>query len=406
MIRRLALTLFFFQTTFLFSSNFHEHLFALPFPQHIAQEHRVIFSLPDDKQRLSSVFPTVEALHKKLSLQWKGKNIRAITLDTTLKTLCHALPGKPEENLLKLLTYTSTQKSSCTFRKFDYESCELLRKSILLSLPIDPFLRIYDAYFKQEPLINREIISATVTRRFFALNQQKKHVALLHLASSYHTRLIYRVSLQRNTLLKQAIALPKEVLSLLITQQIGGIDVVGSLQEATYTYPYTKHKIQSRLKTLFDFAHHHHLVIVFHLFEECNDDPFYLALKETLSTWNKPLFLEVGHIATINQEWIELFASTPTLHTLFHLNPQSNHLLHDTPISHLKKVAKHLLKKGLPVALGSDGRGILPASSYQEQKALFTTRFAFFSFLSLRENFFPSKYLLTKKWTESPEPVY
>lgn len=388
----------FFPSTFLFSSNFHEHLFSVPFPSHIATEHEAIFSLPEEKQSLSCFFSTETELRKKLSLQWDAKQIQGITLETTLKTLCYILPGSPKKNLQKLLTFTATKKSPCSLRKFDYETCETLRKNIFLALPIDPFLRIFTSYFQEEPLINREVISATVTRRFFLPKQKTKHVALVHLARRFNTRLIYTVSLQRTTLLKKGIALPEEVLAQLHDRTIGGIDIVGSLYEETYTYPFTKQEMQKRLCSLFDFIQRHHLVVVFHLFEGQNDGPFYNALKETLTTWNKPLFLEVGHIASLNKEWIHLFASNPSLHTLFHCNPQSNAFLQDTPIPQLKKLTQALVKEGFPVVMGSDGRGILPASSYREQKRLISTRFSTFSFLS--------NVLFTKKWTESPEPVY
>lgn len=374
--------LLFFYTSHLFSSNFHEHLFSVPFPSHIAKQHEAIFAIPEEKQTLSCFFSSHSELQKKLNLHWDAKLTQEITLKTTLKDLCIALPGLPQKNLQTFLTFISTNQSPRAQRKFDYETCETLRKNLFLALPLDPFLRIFAAYFQDEPLINRRVISATVTRRFFAPDQTAKHAALMRLAQRFNTKLIYRVSLQRAALLNKGIALPQEVIAKLCDQTIKGIDVVGSLNEETHTYPQTKGEMQTRLHTLFEFAHTHELVIVFHLFEERHDGPFYSALKETLATWNKPLFLEIGHIASLSEEWMRLFASNLNLRTLFHLNPQSNLLLQDTTLAHLKNLAQTLIKRNFPVVMGSDGRGILPASSYEEQRQLVPADFSTASFLS------------------------
>lgn len=408
--RWLVVFLTLFPSPLLFSSNFHEHLFSLPFPENIASQHEAIFALPEEQQHLSIIFPdhflTERDLRKKLHLRWSKKETQGITLDTTLSALCHTLPGDPKDNLRQLLAFAASTKKCEKLKLFDYETSETLRKNLLLALPKENFLKIYEAYFNEEPLANRTVISATVTRRFFDRAQHQKYHALIRLAAQYQTQLIYRVSLQRTQFLKKGLALSKEVLELLEGDHIGGIDVVGSLLEATYSYPYTKQEMQTRLVELFEYIHKNHLIVVFHLFEDQSDDAFYAALQETLKNWNKPLCIEVGHVAHITPEWIDLFAANPALHPLFHINVASNQLLHNIPLSHLKKIGHSLLKKGFPVVLGSDGRGILPGSSYLEQKELLALPISRFSLLSLRDTLFSSRKCNTKKWTESSEPVY
>ncbi len=383
-----------FKTLTLFSSNFHEHLFSLPFPQQIASEADEIFSLPKDQQRLARFFPTIESVRFKLR-PFKDPKLPMLSLQMTLKELCCALEGNPKENLQAILTMHTTREDSSKQRQLEYELCETMRKEILLSLSNEPFLRIYEAYFKEEPLVNRRVISATATQRFFA--QDAKMRSLLQLAQNYGSELVLRVSLQRTVLLEKGLNFSSDVLPLLKRHAIAGIDIVGSLKEMEAAYPYTEEQMQKRLLELFEFVSKHHLVLVFHMFEASSDGPFYTAFQRALQAQQSPLYLEVGHIAELTPRWLDVLTSNPAVHILFHVNPTSNALLHGISAAKLSTLIRLISQKGVPVALGSDGRGILPRSSYQEQIELLPATLSPYSFLSLYHSLFVSKKLYTKQ---------
>lgn len=292
------------------------------------------------------------------------------------------MPGCPIENLRKLLTLQ--ENGSVEQRKRHYIFIEDVRKQLLLELSCEAFCRIYTRYFKEEPVEDRQVISATVTRRFFSEDQTQKRRLLQTVAKLYSTNLVLRISLQRNQLLRKGLIFDQAVMDQLINGEIEGVDIVGSLTEDTYDYPYSHSEMKQRLHALFDFISSHNLVLVFHLFECLNNDSFYFALKEALLEWKRPLLLEVGHIANLNQEWIDTFASLEHIQVLFHANIESNHQIHGLSHALLKQTVDSLLEKGMPVVLGSDGRGIFPNSAFSKQRTKIDSPFSSGSFLSSR----------------------
>ncbi len=375
-------------SAWLSASNFHEHLFSLPSPRDIREASEEIFLLPEKKQRLSEMFKNSEELYRFLKYKWNEDEAKDFVenggYDKTFLQLCQNFKGSPKANLEKILAYDFDETAPIEDRRLLYIDLEDIRKTLFLGISAKGLENIFRHYFEHESLVNRRIISATVTRRFFGCDQNKKYRRLRDLAQKYGTQLVYRVSLQRQDLLKTGIALNQESFCLLKKGEIGGIDLVGSLQEKTYVYSQSQAAIEEKLVLLFDYISDHSLVLVMHLFEGENKDSFYQALENVLKTYRKPILLEIGHIACIDSRWIGIFASNPNLNVLFHVNARSNQLLHDCSVERLQQTVHKLNAAGFPVVPGCDGRGILPGATYCEQVALLDCPLHDKSFLSMK----------------------
>lgn len=361
-----------------YGSNFHEHLFSLPTANDIAESADAIFNLSEEDQSLSSIFESERDVKRFLAFKL-GKEHEGAS-PKTLKQLSLIMGPDGKKNLLELLSFP--ERGTLEERQLLYVDIEDLRKQIFLSLSSDEVIKIFARYFVHEPIINRQVVSATVTRRFFDEDQDGKYRRLRLLAEQYGSKLVYRVSLQRTVLLNKGIDLTPKVFKLIEEGEIGGIDVVGSLNEKKHVYEGSIDEISKRLTHLFDFISDRTLVLVFHLFEGMNDGPFYEALEKALRSYQKPLYLEVGHVAYLDTRWIEIFSSNPELNVMFHVNVQSNRLLQNRPLFQLRSTVKKLLAAGFSVVPGSDGRGILPGATYTEQVGLLECSLHDKSFLS------------------------
>ncbi|MBJ7450264.1 MAG: hypothetical protein JHC93_07910 [Parachlamydiales bacterium] len=355
------------------ASNFHDHLFSIPFAKNFSRVASSIFRIPSKELKLTDFFKNEDELTNFIEVRW-GKPAALIFthqggFKQSLIDLCLSMPGDPSHNLERILTLESNEKTAVPLRQKEYIAIEDMRKKILLALPADDFEEVYRGYFRSDPLCNRRYISAAVTRRFFTESQDEKRERLMALAIKENTRLVYRVSLQREELMDDGVKFPNHVMDLLLNKSIGAIDVVGSLRENQYSYPDVK-LVQSRIRELFDFVRQHHISLVFHLFETCNNDNFYQGLEDVLRLVDRPLQIEVGHIARLDDRWIDIFASNPNLDMMFHVNVVSNMRLHGLTIEKLRETVFNLRQKGFKVVPGSDGRGILPSSSYVEQKVI------------------------------------
>lgn len=358
----------------IWSSNFHEHLFSLPFPSNIVSVAPFIFAFPSDHQQLSNYFDQEQDLAMFIAPKWDAESckefIRQQGYKKTITQLCQHMPGDLIQNLEKFLSFDSDSLTPFQCKQKNYIAIEKMRKEILLHLPKDKVKIIFEEYFKEEPLINRQFISASVTRRFFQADQENKYLLLQELATQYGSKLVYHISLQREELMNEGINFNNHILSLLFDHKIYALNVVGSLKEKDYSYTQEPLVISQRIKELFNFVSKHSIVLIFHLFEEACDDPFYAALKNVLIHYKKSLYLEIGHLAHINDDWLKILSSNPYLHVLFHANIRSNQELQGLSIEQLREKVLLIQKYGFSVVPGSDGRGILPRSSYQEQMHL------------------------------------
>lgn len=355
------------------ASNFHEHLFSLPFVENIVSKANSIFALPDNAQKLSLFFKSPEQLKAFLYTKWEHQKVDEFIasggFDKTLSELCHFFPGSGQENLKRILSLDIALPA--TLRRICYEIIETIRKDILLVLPDEEFLSIYEDYLKNEPLINRKVISATATRRFFETQKPQK---LISLCKSYGSRLFFRLSWQRLRLLYEDFRPGPTIHKLIESRIIRGIDLVGSLNEEKIAYHLSKKEIEKKLRSLFDFSSNLGLVLVLHIFEEANNDIFYEALKNVVGSYKKNLYLEIGHLTLINKKWLNIFSSNPKLKCLFHVNAASNMILQNQTAASLKEKIHLLSSYHFPVAIGSDGRGILPGSSWKEQATILNDR--------------------------------
>ncbi|MGM0440250.1 MAG: hypothetical protein ACQEP8_03945 [Chlamydiota bacterium] len=384
--------LIFFCGLFLASSlrgaNFHEHLISLPFPEHFRVASSAIFALPANDQEFSKSFESEEELasYLRTSTAWDQDSIEDFLSlygnSATIRDFCSFMEGEPSDNLVSLLSFSVSANASLTVRQQAYISIENMRKQILLSLSGSEFLRIFEAYFKEDSLANRRVISATITRRFFEDDQEGKYWRLRALAQQYGSKLVYRVSLQRNRLLKSGILLSDKTKNLIEEGEIGGVDIVGSLREREYTYPFNVEDMEYHLRSILDYMAEQQSVLVFHLFEGVNSDKFYDILEKVLLNYDKEVLLEVGHIAYLDKHWLDVFAANPRLRVIFHLNLASNRELKAIATEELKKKVLMIQAAGFNVVSGSDGRGVLKGSSYAEQQALIETPLAKDSFLS------------------------
>jgi len=348
------------------ASNFHEHLQSLPFPRNFAEEADAIFAIPDNVQLF---------LNESLGFIDDDTDniIRSEGLTYTLSELCETLDSDKKVALEKLLSFDDGI-DDIQLRRATYKYIETLRKNILLALSPEVVERIFERYFNEEPLCNREVISATMTRRFFEPSQRDKHTRLYSLAKRYGTELYYNVALQRKVLLKDGVVVTENSQRLLEKNAIKAIDVVGSIGEgngATNVKPlYSQGDIEQRLRDLFEYASEHSTSLVLHAFEAGNEGVFYDALRHVITSYTKPLKLEFGHVAYITEDWADIIISNPYITPCFHANIQSNRVLCDVSLVDLHKKVKALQNKEVPVFLGSDGRGILAGSSYHEQSKL------------------------------------
>lgn len=372
-----------------YGSNFHEHLFSLPTPDNILASSGAIFALPEKQQRLSLIFNTDGDLHRfircKQGVKLADDFLKRGGISQTLTDLCTAMGKTQQEGFASVLAFDVSEESSLEEKQRLYVDLEEVRKMVVLSLPCSEVEKIFARYFEEEKLLNRQVISATVTRRFFDLGQDNKYLKLKALAARYGSNLVYRVSLQRMVLLEEGIAFNPEVLALIESGEIGGIDIVGSLGEKQYVYPQSQEVIEEQLLLLFNYISDRSLVLVFHLFEALNNDLFYKALEKTLRAYRRSLFLEVGHIAHLNEHWIDVFAANPSLKVLFHVNLCSNQVLQGRSLAEIKQTVESLLSLGFPVVPGCDGRGILPGASYLEQVNLLGCALHHKSFLSAQK---------------------
>ncbi len=381
MINKKIITLLCLLLSFLYqhqaeASNFHEHLFSLPFKENFFGLENKLFTpqlsiAVEDVIKYDSFWKTVAKKN------WPHLTDRFINFkDASLEELYSASGmDNKKDFLLAILDFDTYLDLSKEEKRAAYQVSENLRKTILLNLDQEDFLKVFKRYFETELLVNRKVISATCTRRFF--KDENKAQALQELAMKYGTELVYRCSIQRSAFVNQGVNdLPDYILSAINQRIILGIDIVASINETPQDHLEKEIQIIEKLEELFRFTQKNDLVLFMHAFEGTNQGPFYRAMQKALTNIKGPLYLEIGHSQWINTKWIKFLKSLPSVYTVFHCCPSSGVHLHDTDIAKLQSVSKEIRSHGFSLFLGSDGRGILPNSSFLEMQALIEEDFS------------------------------
>ncbi len=353
----------------LFASNYHEHLFSLPFKDNFYSVSPAILRVGREIP-LKKVFPTeTQWMEFMLEKYPQEQEKYDYWCKRSLTEFINSREKDPQEALIDLMDFDSFLGCSCPKRQIGYECIENLRKATLLALPTQEFLQIYQEYFQQEPLVNRQVVYATVSGRLFESGQLAKAKQLKKLASNFKTVLLYRVSLQRHRLISKGVqAISSAVRQQIKSKLITAVDLVASLYEQPGDYLGQERQIAEKIKELFDFIDKYQTVLYLHAFEAASEGGVYTALQKVLANYKRPLRISIGHINALTDEWLEAWKSFPSTKIHFHSCPASAYYLHGFSYQEMKKQIHKIQRKGLPVTLGSDGRGILPQSSWEELK--------------------------------------
>jgi hypothetical protein len=358
-----------------FTSNFHEHLFSIPFKENFRCLKGKLFTseLPIFTKEIFKEEEQWQLITKEFwpSLQGQYQSFANENLESFFLA---SNETSKIAFLLSLLNFEKFNYHSAKNRKIAYKINENIRKALFIKLPKEDLLSVFENYFNTEPIENRKVISVTCTQRFF--QDTGKAFALQDLATLYGTKIIFRASLQRSKLMtEESIVLPKYVLDAIDSRLILGIDIVESMNETPWDSKGMQREIEKGLSSLFSFAHEKDIVIFMHAFENTSEGTFYTSLKHALKKNKFPLYLEVGHINALTSDWMDFFKDLPQVYTQFHCCLSSACTLQNYSIEKLQQTSTLLQSKGLALFLGSDGRGILPNSSYMEMSALINDDF-------------------------------
>lgn len=144
-----------------------------------------------------------------------------------------------------------------------------------------------------------------------------------------------------------------------------GIDISGSLWDRTFSYDVDASALmKERLIDLFKKSRESDIGIRLHAFENGRSGGFYDALWGALEDCKKarcsPPNLRIGHIYDLDDESLNrLLKSVKKESLIFEVNAESNYQLLEPRTRMLVDRIESLHKKGLRVAIGSDGIGIL-----------------------------------------------
>ena len=144
-----------------------------------------------------------------------------------------------------------------------------------------------------------------------------------------------------------------------------GIDISGSLWDSAFSYDVDASALmKERLMELFRTSRDTGIGIRLHAFENGKTGGFYDALWGALEECKKarcePQNLRIGHIYDLDDESLKrLLKSVKKESLVFEVNAESNYQLLEPRTRMLVDRIEALHKKGLRVAIGSDGIGIL-----------------------------------------------
>lgn len=353
------------------ASNFHEHFSSLFLADNFASLGSDVFSIPVEEQLLSKTLVTYERylLFMKVNFDLSEEAARqTVTPEDfahlTIKDLCHSLPGDPVENFRHFVFIEKVGKglSSADVRKI-YATQEDIRTHWIKSLSSEHLIRLYRHYFEADQYQNWKEMHISIPEVFLHDPvHQWRYSTFTAMAMHYKAKVKTFVSVRRDKI-KSAIK------RLEGDHGIDGLDITSSLFEDNQEFEMDKmKKVKAELLTnLLDFMSETKQELRIHAFEAANTGPFYDILKFALENHRRPVRLRIGHINHITPEWLDLMAKNKNLDIRFDVNGASNFWLHSTPVAEVLKKIRMIHSYGFKTNLGSDGRGILPGSSYLEQ---------------------------------------
>ncbi|NDF14107.1 hypothetical protein EB061_02145 [bacterium] len=144
-----------------------------------------------------------------------------------------------------------------------------------------------------------------------------------------------------------------------------GVDISGSLWDSTFEYGEDSTELmRKRLLQLFEASSQAGIGVRLHAFENGTIGGFYDALWSALKECKKrkctPNRLRIGHIYDLDDDSLErLLKYVKKSDVIFEVNAESNYALREPNTHMLVERIESMHGKGLRVAIGSDGIGIL-----------------------------------------------
>jgi hypothetical protein len=357
--------------------NAHEHAQLIPKPEHLFQALEEMggwrqFPMPYQNRPIHDLFGPGVA-------KWLGKIIQMSSGPATLEDMIFAIGGSQtlakvesmsEEEILKRLLgkfeggvpTTSSLAGNFSMRNLLFEmSPELYLRSLRLAL------------LDYSPTMLREmVITFPYSEKWFEMIPEIRKMILESGGSPRFLVGIRRGSFAES-LQPEFSKLMERAQKLQVAGTIDGIDISGSLLESSAPGRFSSSLLQDRLRNLLlDTPKASTLRI--HAFEGAREGGFYQSLWRAFEAAAKvnqlPSEIRIGHILHLDPEDIRRFSSLRSkTRWVFEANVESNTLLHDTKAySKLSKTITRLHQAGFPVAIGSDGIGVLgPGATFEAQ---------------------------------------
>ncbi|GEM_PF-2590127 len=353
------------------ASNFHEHFSSLFLADNFVALGPDVFSVPTEEQLLSKTLVTYERylLFMKVNFNLSEDIARNIVSledfpHLTIKDLCHSLPGDPVENFRHFIFIEKVEQgmSSADVRKI-YATQEDIRTHWIKSLSPEHLARLYRHYFETDHQQNWKEMHISIPEVFLHDPvHQWRYSTFTEIATHYKAKVKTFVSVRRDKIKNAIKRLDGD-------HGIDGLDITSSLFEDNQEFEMDKmKKVKAELLVnLFNFMSETQQELRIHAFEAANTGPFYDILKQTLQNHSQPIRIRIGHINHVTSEWLDVMAKNRNLNIRFDVNGASNFWLHSTPTSEILRKIRMIHSYGFKTNLGSDGRGILPGSSYLEQ---------------------------------------
>ncbi|MBL7545161.1 MAG: hypothetical protein JNL11_15190 [Bdellovibrionaceae bacterium] len=354
-----------------YGNNSHEHFRSLFLAENFLALGDDLFSVPANEQTLTEAFGRYDQLLLMLRVNFGIPENKAHELVSeadfakmTLHELCTRVPGDASANFKKLVTMSIPNKDVSNFEMRQiYVLQEDIRTIWLKNLSKDQLAKVYRNYFETDPAENWKEIHISLSAPYLTGEHRWRYELFLEIAQrKYQAKIKSFLSIHRDKI-GQTPVIASELTA------IDGIDLTASMFEDN------KAKESSKLNTsknaalehIFDWASQNGKEIRIHAFEGANTGPFYDMLETVLSSYRRPVKIRIGHIGYLTKEWLERMKKNSFLNVTFDVNAASNYWLQSRKTADLIEIIKMIHHYGYSTHLGSDGRGILPKSSYLDQ---------------------------------------
>ncbi|MBL7544119.1 MAG: hypothetical protein JNL11_09895 [Bdellovibrionaceae bacterium] len=358
------------------SSNSHEHFASLFLAENFAAVGDEVFTVPRDVQLLTHTIGTYERylMILKVNFGYSQEEARKLISeaefsDLTISDLCRRLPGAPMDNFKKLISFSigTSNIQSMVLRKI-YATIETMRLGWIKSFSNQALEKMYRNYFETDHRENWDEIHLSIPKSFAIGEHQNQYSQFLQIAKEHGAQIKTYISVVRSYLNKASD-------HFMSAPHTDGVDITSSIfeDEEHSDTKKTKYFTFEILKHLLDQVSQSGKELRIHAFEASNRGPFYHLLMQVLAKYDKPIRIRIGHINHINKQWLELFSSNTNLKIRFDVNVASNITLHSANVHEIIEKMKLIHSFGYSTDLGSDGRGILPGTSYRAQLKLLNT---------------------------------